>query len=286
MAPIDTMKKGIITHGGLAHLDDFLSTCLVIHKYGNIEWIERRDPTPDEIRNRRIWKLDVGGGLDPKRKSFDHHQEDMDDCTLSLLLKEWNMWDKALEVHPWLRVTVIMDTGGYKKLYSRLGITPDTIYNFHSFVQECMLDLFRSKTRITKKDPLFGILDYIGCTFFDYIDDYYNTLSLVRKRGKIRVIGEVPVIQCLDATPSKTLNRILSMKRKEEWGRGGIAIFPNDRPVGTVALKRYDGDDRVDFRRLPDDDRNVLFIHRSGFFAVLRSMPDYQIDQYVGYAIK
>ena len=74
----------IITHPGSAHLDDFLSCCLVVNKSGNIKKIKRKEPNQAEIKDLAIWKLDVGETSDPDMKCFDHHQDGMnDECALS-----------------------------------------------------------------------------------------------------------------------------------------------------------------------------------------------------------
>ena len=94
----------IITHLGSAHLDDFLSCCLVVNKSGNIKKIKRKEPDKAEIKDPAIWKLDVGEQHDPEIKCFDHHQDGMnEECTLSLLLKNWGLWSIANEVHNWLK---------------------------------------------------------------------------------------------------------------------------------------------------------------------------------------
>jgi len=103
----------IITHPGSAHLDDFLSCCLVVNKSGNVKQIKRKEPNEAEIKDPAIWKLDVGEKYDPVIKCFDHHQDAVyDDCTLSLLLKNWGYWRIANEVYNWLKIVVINDTIG------------------------------------------------------------------------------------------------------------------------------------------------------------------------------
>ena len=72
----------IIIHPGSAHLDDFLSCCLVMHQHKEIDEIRRREPSRTEILDPNIWVLDVGDTLDPERKCYDHHQIGKDDSTL------------------------------------------------------------------------------------------------------------------------------------------------------------------------------------------------------------
>ncbi|MBY8982655.1 MAG: MYG1 family protein [Candidatus Lokiarchaeota archaeon] len=107
----------IITHPGSAHLDDFLSCCLVMYKYKDVDEIRRKEPLRVDINDPNIWVLDVGEKHDPNLKCFDHHQNDIEDSTLSLLLKDWNYWEKAKKVYKWLEVSVLLDARGPKEVY-------------------------------------------------------------------------------------------------------------------------------------------------------------------------
>ena len=100
----------IITHPGAAHRDDFLSISLVLAKDPTVTIIERREPNLSEINDLNIWVLDVGRVLDPQVKAYDHHQRDWNECTLSLLLKEWKLWNIAKESLSWLEPTVFIDS--------------------------------------------------------------------------------------------------------------------------------------------------------------------------------
>ena len=64
----------IITHPGSAHLDDFLSMCLVLYRAEDIEKVHRREPTQEEINDLSIWKLDVDDMHEPDLNCYEHHQ--------------------------------------------------------------------------------------------------------------------------------------------------------------------------------------------------------------------
>lgn len=279
------MGRMIITHSGRAHLDDFLSCCLVINRDLECLLIHRRDPTKEEIEDPEIWKLDIGKGLRPDSKLYDHHQEDMDDCTLSLLLKDWGEWERAKITFLWLETMVMLDSRGVRKTLKHLNMPPPTLAFFDSFVERSMLRLFSKKNIIKKNTLLFKLMRFIGKMFFEEMDEYQSAINLVEKNTEFKEIQDVPVIQYIKKlTPS--LDRVLREKKKAKWGYGGIVIFPNDRPMGSIAVKRYDEDERVDFRKLSESDENIIFIHKSGFFAVFKAMCDYELDQYIKGAIK
>jgi len=276
----------IITHPGSAHVDDLLSVSLVIYKMGNIDRIERRKPTEAELQDPSIWKLDIGNAFDPSLKQFDHHQSDMNDCTLSLLLKTWNEWDRAIGVHKWLETVKIMDAQGPSKVIEYLNISRQALNNLNSFIEKSILQLFQEKTVIEENDSFFKLLHYFGEEFFNKIENYYKLLSIIEKKIKFYVIKGVPVIECLcDVKPSPLLFSIFSLKKNEKWGNGGIVIYQNDRPVGSIALKRFDDDERVDFNRIANLEK-VIFIHKNGFFAVVQQMRSSELKQYIEKAIK
>ncbi len=65
-------KKICVTHNGAFHTDDLFATAtLSILNNGNIEIIRTRDP---KIIAKGDYVYDVGGGYDPTKNIFDHHQ--------------------------------------------------------------------------------------------------------------------------------------------------------------------------------------------------------------------
>ena len=76
--------------------------------------------------------------------------------------------------------------------------------------------------------------------------------------------------------------RIIKDKMKEKWPnvRGGVAVYPNKRVEGTLALKRFDNDERVDFSRISNYEK-VVYSHPQGFFISVEQMTEDQLEQYV-----
>ena len=149
----------IITHPGSSHLDDFLSCCLVVSRSGNIKKIKRKEPDLGEIKNPIIWKLDVGEIHDSDLKCFDHHQAGMDEeCTLSLLLKNWELWSVANNIHNWLKIVVIKDTLGPKEVTKQLEISFKAMGALDSFVERSVLNFFNKQKEIVKGSFLFSLM--------------------------------------------------------------------------------------------------------------------------------
>ncbi len=65
----------IITHSGVAHLDDFLSVCLILYKDNSVDTILREaEVSEEELKEKTTWKVDISESYDPDIKAFDHHQ--------------------------------------------------------------------------------------------------------------------------------------------------------------------------------------------------------------------
>lgn len=279
----------IITHPGSSHLDDFLSCCLVMNKSGNIKKIKRKEPDKAEIKDPAIWKLDVGESLDPEIKCFDHHQNGInEECTLSLLLKNWGLWLIANEVHNWLNIVVINDTLGPKEVTKQLKISFKSMGALHSFVERTLLDFFSKQNEIEKGSLLFSFMEMIGQNFFALIDEYTTVMEEVKEKIEYKTINGVQSIFCYKGlNHSSTLVRIIRDKMIEKWPnlKGGIAVYPNRRVKGTIALRRYDDDERVDFSRISHYEK-VVYSHPKGFFISVRQMIEDQLVQYIKDSIK
>lgn len=278
----------IITHPGSAHLDDFLSCCLVIAKSGNVKKVKRKEPNKGEIKDPAIWKLDVGEKHDPDAKCFDHHQDEIDnDCTLSLLLKKWDFWSIASEVHKWLNIVVINDTIGPEEITKQLRISYKAMGALDSFVERTILDEFKKQKEIKRGSILFSLMEMIGQNFFILIDEYNKIMKEMREKLEYKSIKGVQSIFCYKGLKhSSTLTRIIRDRMRERWPymRGGIAVYPNKRVKDTIAIRRYDNDERVDFSRIANHDK-VVYVHPKGFFISVEQMPEDQLEQYIKDAI-
>ena len=279
----------LITHPGSAHLDDFLSCCLVVNKSGNIKKIKRKEPDKAEIKDPAIWKLDVGERYDPEIKCFDHHQDGMnEECTLSLLLKNWGLWSIANEVHKWLNIVIINDTRGPKEVTKELRISFKALGALDSFTERTILDFFKKQNEIEKGSLLFSLMEMVGKNFFALIDEYNTVMAEVNEKIKFKTIKGVQSIFCYEGlNHSSTLLRIIKDKMVEKWPKlkGGIAVYPNKRVKDTIALRRYDDDERVDFSRISHYEK-VVYSHPKGFFISVKQMTEDQLERYIKGAIK
>lgn len=277
----------IITHPGSAHIDDFLSVCLVIARFKNISVVFRKDPSEEELNNSEIWKLDIGNNLDSKLKMFDHHQYGVEDCTLSLLLKDWDLWERAIEVFPQLPTMVIMDSRGPKEVAKSLDISSKAVNILTSILEREFLRFFSKKKEIKNNSGLFKVMEFIGSSFFEYIEEFFALYHKISDSIEFEEIKGVPVIFCLveGIESSDSLFQVITkIKNERNYAiRGGILVFPNDRPPGSIGLRRLRDDKRVDFNRITKSRgfENTLFVHKRGFMAAVSELSDYELKEYI-----
>jgi hypothetical protein len=131
-------------------------------------------------------------------------------------------------------------------------------------------------------------MELIGQNFFALIDEYNTLMEEVKEKLQYNIINGVQTIFFYkDLNPSSTLTRIIRDKMIEKWPnlKGGIAVYPNKRIKGTLALRRYDDDERVDFTRIAHYEK-VVYSHPQGFFISVEQITEDELEQYIKGAIK
>jgi len=264
----------IITHPGTAHRDDFLSLSFVLCWDPTVEIIERKEPALSEIKNPNIWVLDVGGQFNPLIKAFDHHQKDWNECTISLLLKEWKLWDSAIEALPWLEATVLIDSCGLAAMSKEYHVDYKIMYKLQSPVEESFLDLLSQESVITPNDSLFLQLKNIGHSILNKIREYIRLTNLIEKKCIVKQKKGVPVIIFLNSESSRTLSSVIYKYKGKKFGnvKGGLSIIKDNRNKNAVRLYRFNNDQRIDFTRL-NRNYKVRFLHEKEFLSVI-DLPD------------
>ncbi|MHA1151007.1 MAG: MYG1 family protein [Promethearchaeota archaeon] len=278
----------IITHPGSAHLDDFLSCCLVLQKYDDVKEIRRKEPTKSEINDPNIWVLDVGDKNKPSLRCYDHHQQEYtEDSTLSLLLKDWELWEKAKKVYKWLEIAVMQDALGSSAVAKTLKIKSSILGKLDSFIERSIIKFFQEEEVITIRSFLFPIMKEIGNEFFTSLREYFKLEKKIEKKIIFRKIKGVTIAMCFEGMePSPHIERLLKEKKRKKYPneKGGILIYPNRRIEDTIALKRLNDDARVDFTRVKDYNK-VKFAHRQGFFLSLEPLSWEKLKKYLSDAI-
>ena len=295
----------IITHSGMAHLDDFLSTCFILYKDKNVDIVLRQtEISEEELNDPTIWKVDISMTYDPKIKAFDHHQEGIDSCSFSLLLKHWDIWEKANEVYPWIATQDKIDISGLRPILKKYGISHNVYFQLNSSIETMFKERFQKFKKIDRNNGkhklMFLIMQQIGKEFFTGISTYYRLLESFDSQLDVQFIST----QRLDEDPSKGILVLSYLTEKPQYGshlfniflkykiskiinyrRGWITAFTYDRPEGTICLKRHGNPAKIDFSRITSLDK-TRFAHRNGFVAVVDKMPEFELYNYIQHAIK
>lgn len=261
-----TNVRRIVVHGGQAHRDDFIASCIALATYPSIRLIERRDPTPDEMEDPTILVLDVGGKLEPLKNNFDHHQMGRDEpacCALSLLLADLQLIER-FRLLDWFTATEIMDSKGPMALAKHLGCPPAAIFGNLSPIEGAVIDMFEDESRIEVceggEDFLAVLMRDLGRGFISYANELHAQMEWLIANAKLSEIGPVPCM-ILESANTKGVQ-----KYRDHFCPGvGISICWDDRGAGW-ALYRFNDHPQVDFFLLKDDPR-IEFAHPGGFIA-------------------
>ena len=275
----------IITHAGKAHLDDLMACAIAISHLRiwddstNIA-IERRDPTREELNDREVVVLDVGGRYEPTNSNFDHHQlpRGSRDSAMTLLaanlglpngasIAEYNPGDEEFpmdsmasfleDVFPWFRRRAELDSCGPFATAKSAGVEWKVVESFLGPFEDLVLAEF-------EKDPVT-----VASKLADMITRKWKAFSKVLAARKVDypwwADGDFAIADFTAADPveAEEVSDALTAKIN------GVAIFHDNRGEGLTLLRLHD-DPSVDFTRVKDDPE-VTFCHNGGFIVKTKS---------------
>lgn len=252
----------IIVHGGGAHLDDLFSCALIwgaLARSG--QWpldaagvvIERRDPTPEEMKSQVVWVADVGGVHDAEHLCFDHHQFPRGNASAMTLVADYlGIRLKINRLFPWFETRAAVDAKGPFAIAKERGLDWEIIAPFMGPCEEHLLAEFEKNPVETVRPMAKRVRDALVAS------DRLKDAIAYRKVGDVEVI---------DFTKADDAD--VKAAKQAFMPRGGVVIFNDDRGPG-LALLRVADDPKVDFRRVVDDPE-VTFAHANGFLAKTKS---------------
>ena len=251
----------IITHGGMAHRDDFLAVSLALALNGTVP-VLRRNPMDDELNNPDVLVLDVGGQYDPALNNFDHHQLDgQDEIALTLYAKANGI---DLSVYDWAALSVVQDNRGPGAAAAFLGIPSEAYRQCASPIEQAILRKFAD-------DPssLNILMWAVGTGILQYIEDIERQSTWLLDQE----LEDVNGVAVLDAT---TFDGIISVKALK-----CVGLYPDiivstvdDRGPG-VTLYRTPLCEDIDLHLL-NGVPTVMFAHKSGFLVKARPGTDWR----------
>lgn len=298
----------IITHGGKAHLDDFVSCALAIvdaawrrMEFGErsdrpitleaaiVETVQntviyRRDPTAEELEDKGVLVLDVGGQYDPRKGNFDHHQlpKGSKDSAMTLFAANIGLPDGGFvgsvyepgsqfpvdslaefmeTAFPWFRTRAEVDSCGPFATAKAKGVEWETVASFLGPFEDMFLEKFEEadqQIRAILADPLATMIA-------KKFDAYRRVASTVERENPWWAEGLI--ILNFTACNPKDAEAVSDIITDRE--EGGVAIFHDNRGNGLTLLRLKD-DPKIDFTKVKDDPE-VAFCHNGGFIVKTKS---------------
>lgn len=297
----------IITHAGKAHLDDFVSCALAIvdaawrymESYEQADRkitlnaavaeamqdtiIYRRDPTAEELEDKNVLVLDVGGQYDPRKGNFDHHQLPRwsKDSAMTLFAANIGLPDGSFDgsvyepgnpfpvdslaefmemAFPWFRTRAEVDSCGPFATAKTKNVEWETVESFLGPFEDIVLKQFEETVPMDR----VMLINPLAMMIAEKLDAYRRVDSTVKRRSpwwsKDLVILDFTACDPKDAEDcSDMITKYVN----------GVAIFHDNRGDGLTLLRLKD-DPRIDFTKVKDD-KEVAFAHAGGFIAKTKS---------------
>ena len=269
--------KYIVTHPGRAHLDDFLSCCVLISETSDWPVIYRRDPTAVELDDPTIAVVDIGGVHDPRKLNFDHHHFPRDHeptCSLSLVLDHLGLYEDALTSLSWLRVTEVMDSKGPTAGREYIGVTREQMSLLANPIVRSMLDMF---AETSDNLDLRLLMNSIGVDLVCKIQTDAEHLERLDDCVRFITVGSTRVAWTDE--PDCKVGWWLSQRGH----KCDVFVKPDDRGDG-MALYRYNDGSGVDFS-LIEGHKLVTFAHKNGFVAKVSTTDQDSIEDLIRLAV-
>ena len=254
-ARLEAVRK-IVTHPGLAHVDDIMA-CALAYAFGvpHGAVVERRRPTPEELDDPTILVLDVGLVCDPSRMDFDHHQRSRTEspkCSYKLFA-EWLGVEAELQaLFPWYETWNLIDVIGPFAVAAQIGCAGDGLAGF---VSNPLADWV---IRHFADDPAFRSKVAIGLA--NEIDKTRRCWVELQQKASMLEINGLPVADMRSCAPQEI------SRCSEAWiriNRPACIIQYDSRGDGLTFLRCND-DPRLDFSRSAGKPY-ALFAHPGGF---------------------
>jgi hypothetical protein len=270
--------KRIITHCGSAHRDEFLGACVALALGGPAEILRLRD-LPEDFDPAADLAIDIGvqndGGI------LDHHQMPSEPavCSLTLVLRHFNVEESFRKWHPWLAYTEIFDHQGPFALARKIGADWSLLAPLLSPVETQVLRLFGCETALRPGDPLHDMMTSMGRNWVDHARRAEERLAWLKTHTILLHVGN----QAAGFIVMDSRNKIrhddpelaLAEFRRETCPGCAYCVIPDSRSQG-LALSRFDDDPRIDFSIL-DGHPWISFAHRNGFVA--KTKPDMPMEE-------
>ena len=262
----------IVTHPGSAHKDDFIAVCVLLTLLPGA-WVERREPSPDDLQDRDTFVVDVGMEFDPARHNFDHHQDPNLPCAFHLVMQHLGYHQAASQVFSWYQHMSMMDVRGPYRTAEDLGVDSHLLFAAASPIDGFILGRFAGLTRLLPGDPFYEMMREFGSDLLSMIAHKKERLERLKEEARIYPVKHLKALVSPIADDPKLA---MELYLRELDDRSVVmSITPSARGAGWELLRL--GDNRiVDFRALTSS-REIRFIHGNGFVAKTTQL--FPVDQ-------
>lgn len=257
----------IVVHPGRAHVDDFLASCVCVHRTGLP--LHRLAVKPDMLEDPSCWVLDQGFRFEPELLNFDHHQTSEEICSLTMVLDHF--YGPSYRDHlPQFSYIEIHDSRGSSKAAKFAGLSQDGLEVAGSLIQHFVLKAF-SRIEGEVADPFYSIVSEVGSELCSRIETV-SALALELDRSSRLV--EMDGLKVLDVTGCET-DEPDELPTKSWCKKNNLSpsvILTRDaRMQGSYRLVSVDKS-KVVFSKNP----LCSFVHASGFLAVFERLEDWE----------
>jgi hypothetical protein len=269
--------KYIVTHLGKAHLDDFLSCCLVI-AHEDIEYIHRKKTVQEDLDDKDVIVIDCGLEYNPERFNFDHHQFPYVDgdykCSITLILKYLGVYEDAIKFWKWLPNAEMLDCIGPFKLAEKYNLGKKEYISLLSPVEEAVLHIFEEEKCIYKYELLFKIMKKIGENLLNNIKVLKEGFEVLDWYGSRYSVENAFFIDRYDLLNinfkiEEVIWHYIDFISGDDNFKIPVVIFPNERSSTGYKIIRVNDNPRVDFRRYTDKE-GIEFVHNTGFIIITK----------------
>ncbi len=262
----------VVTHDHTAHPDDLLSIGLVAWKFGMNLPVYRRWPKPEELNDKSVVVIDVGGEYNSAKSNWDHHQfsesylapDRRPDCTFSLLARSFDLEDKFLCTNWYRKLRWIDARGGFawaKTVGLRLPIDKEVLSEPFSLGLRQAVEQYYGPSRPV--DPaLVDTLRIIFEGLLKHATKLHAGVVLLRQRAQVIELGGLKGVYVEAAAGDAFDEYFREVKAKPEHKAGAGICFTITRfPDGVWTLYR-EPDAPIDLGCL-DSDPHIKLVHHS-----------------------
>lgn len=256
----------IVVHRGRAHVDDFLASCVCIHKTDLP--LFRMDADETMLKDASCWVLDQGLKFEPEFLNFDHHQLDKKICSLTMVLDYF--YGETYRTHlPQLAYIEIHDSVGSSKAAKFAGISYEGLEIASSMIQHLLLKAF-SRIEGRVNDPFYSIMSSMGGEICGRIEELPVLLGQLDSNARLI---EFSGLKILDVTGCdvEEFDKLPTKSWCEQKGMSPAVILTKDgRRTGHYRMVSVDKSIRF------SKNLSCEYTHPSGFLTVFADLKDWE----------